>query len=184
MSELTVATRYAKSLIDLAQEQNNLEVIYKDMVFFVDTLKANAQLAAVLRNPIVSHDKKIKILEALFGGKVNKATIAFFKIMINKSRGQILYPTGQEFINQYNILKHIVKASVISAAPLSEANKQQIISEVKKAAGGEVMLQTKVDPSLIGGFVLKVGDRQIDTSIATDLKKLKKDFAVKVIPLN
>lgn len=181
MSETTVASRYAKSLIDLAQEQNNLEEIRKDMGFFVDTLKANPQLQAVLRNPIVSHDKKVKILDGLFGGKVNQATGAFFRIMINKSRGEILYATAQEFINQYNTLKHIVKATVVSAAPLSEANKQQITNEIKQAVGGEVILQTKIDPNLIGGFVLTVGDRQVDTSIATDLKKLKKDFASKVV---
>lgn len=181
MSELTVASRYAKSLIDLAQEQNSLEEIRKDMGFFVDTLKANTQLQAVLRNPIISQDKKVKILDGLFGGKVSQASISFFRIMVNKSRAEILYPTAQEFINQYNVIKHIVKASVVSAAPLSEPNKAQIVAELKKATGGDVVLQTKVDPSLIGGFVLKVGDRQIDTSIATDLKKLKKDFATKVV---
>jgi len=181
MSELTVASRYAKSLIDLAQEQNSLEEIRKDMGFFVDTLIAYPQLQTVLRNPIISHDKKVKILDGLFGGKVSKSTISFFRIMVNKSRAEILYPTAAEFINQYNVIKHIVKASVVSAAPLSEPNKAQIVAELKRATGGDVLLQTKVDPSLIGGFVLKVGDRQIDTSIATDLKKLKKDFATKVV---
>jgi len=181
MSEITVAYRYAKSLIDLAEEQNALEAIKQDMTFFVDTLRANSQLKAVLRNPIISHDKKLKILQAIFSGKVNPATDGFFKIMVDKSRGEILYPTAKEFINQYNIKKNIVKATVVSAAPLSEANKQHIISEVKNLTSGEVILQTKVDASLIGGFILSVGDRQIDTSVSTSLQKLKKDFAQKVI---
>lgn len=180
MSELTVATRYAKSLIDLAEEQNSLEQVKTDMDFFYRTLKANPQLQAVLRNPIVAHDKKIKILDGLFGGKVSKATISFFKIMINKSRGQILYPTAQEFVNQYDIKKHIVMASVTSASPLSEENKAQIIAELKKSVDGNIELQTKVDPSLIGGFVLKVGDMQIDTSLSTSLARLKHDFAQRI----
>jgi F-type H+-transporting ATPase subunit delta len=86
MSELTVATRYAKSLIDLAVEQKSLEETKKDMLLFSQTLRANFQLQAVLANPIVAHNKKIKILEAIFGGKVSKVTDSFFKIMINKSR--------------------------------------------------------------------------------------------------
>ncbi|CAM3771546.1 ATP synthase F1 subunit delta [Mucilaginibacter galii] len=181
MSEITVASRYAKSLIDLAEEQNVLEAIKLDMLFFVKTLKENTQLQAVLRNPIISHDKKLKVLQAIFTGKVSPVTDSFFKIMVDKSRAEILYPTATEFISQYNIKKNIVNARVVSAAHLSDANRQQIISEVNAITKGEVILTEKVDASLIGGFVLTVGDRQIDTSVANSLQKLKKDFAQKVI---
>ncbi|WDF56245.1 ATP synthase F1 subunit delta [Mucilaginibacter sp. KACC 22063] len=181
MSEITVAIRYAKSLIDLAQEQNSLEEVRADMGFFVQTLKANTELQAVLRNPIIQHDKKVKILEGIFGDKVTKATLSFFKIMVNKSRAEILYATAQEFINQYDTIKHIVRASVISAAPLSEANRNEIIAEVKRVAGGDVILSEKVDPALIGGFILNIGDRQIDASVNGSLLRLKKDFSQRVI---
>src|SRR5215469_13180729 len=103
MSELTVATRYAKSLIDLAQEKKVLEDIRKDMELFTRTLRENHQLQAVLANPIVAHIKKIKILDAIFGKEINKATESFFRIMINKNRSIVLYSTAVEFINQYNI---------------------------------------------------------------------------------
>ena len=181
MSEITVASRYAKSLIDLALEKNALEAIKQDMSLFVQTLKDSTELQAVLRNPIISHDRKLKVLQAIFTGKVSPTTDAFFKIMVNKSRGDILYHTALEFVNQYNIKNNIVKATVVSATPLSDANRNQIISEVKSLSGGEVILQERVDPALIGGFVLTVGDRQIDTSVASSLQKLKKDFAQKVI---
>ena len=180
MSELTVATRYAKSLIDLAEEQKSLEAIKNDMDLFNKTLKANPQLQAVLRNPIVAHDKKIKILDGVFTGKVSNATVSFFKIMINKSRGEILYPTAKEFINLYDIKKKIITASVVSAAPLSEANKKEIIAELNKTVDGTIVLKTKVDPDLIGGFVLTVGDMQIDTSLANGLARLKHDFAERI----
>ena len=181
MSELTVASRYAKSLIDLAQEQNNLEAINNDMNFFLHTLKANSQLKAVLGNPIISQSKKVQILADIFSGKVAQLSISFFNIMVNKGRGEVLYTTAQEFNNQYNIIKHITKATVVSAAPLSEANKSKLLDEVKAAIGGQVILDAKTDPSLIGGFVLTVGDRQVDTSIANSLKKLKKDFAAGIV---
>jgi F-type H+-transporting ATPase subunit delta len=177
MSELTVANRYAKSLIDLAEENKSLEETRKDMELFTHTLRANSQLQAVLANPIIAHDKKIKILEAIFAGKVSKVTDSFFKIMINKSRAQVLYATAKEFINQYNVIKNIVRAYVTSATPLSEENKEQIIAELKASTGGTIELHTKVDQNLIGGFVLKVGDLQVDSSLSTSLKKLKSDFA-------
>jgi len=180
MSELTVATRYAKSLIDLAQDEKALEEIRKDMELFTQTLRANSQLQAVLANPIVAHDKKIKILEAIFSGKVHKVTDSFFKIMINKSRSQVLYETAKEFINQYNVIKNITRAYVTSATPLSEENKKQITAELMAATGGTIELHTKVDHKLIGGFVLKIGDLQVDTSLSTSLKKLKSDFALGV----
>jgi F-type H+-transporting ATPase subunit delta len=183
MSELTVGSRYAKSLIDLAIEQKSLEEVRGDMELFVQTLKANHELQSVLSNPIISHDKKIKILDAIFAGKVGKATIGFFKIMINKSRGEVLYYTGQEFINQYNLKKNIVKAKITSAVELSEANKKTVTDLVKAEVGGNcsIILETKVDPTLIGGFILTVGDRQIDNSIANSLKKLKNEFAHGVV---
>ena len=177
MSEITVATRYAKSLIDLAVENKSLEETRKDMELFSQTLKANYQLQAVLANPIIAHNKKIKILEAIFGGKVSKVTDSFFRIMINKSRSEILYPAAKEFINQYNIVKHIVRAYVTSATPLSAENKKSIIAELEASVKGTIELHTKVDPKLIGGFVLMIGDLQVDTSISSSLNRLKQDFA-------
>ncbi|MEX8546911.1 MAG: ATP synthase F1 subunit delta [Mucilaginibacter sp.] len=176
MSEFKVATRYAKSLIDLAEEQNLLEQIKNDLSLFVQTLRANSLLAAVLRNPIVSPQKKSAILNQVFTGKVQPATISFFKIMVDKMRSEILFDTAKEFVEQYNLKKHIVKAVIVSAVPLSESNRLEAMAEVKAATAGDVVLEEKVDPGLIGGFVLTVGDRQFDTSISGTLTKLKKEF--------
>jgi len=181
MSELTVGARYAKSLIDLAEGENTLDEVKGDMEFFIRVIKANSELYAVLANPIISHEKKIKILDAIFEGKVNQATINFFKIMIDKRRGEVLYYTAQEFINLYNVKKNIIKALVVTATPLSETNKKQFTDIVTSQVGGNIALQTKVNPDLIGGFILTVGDRQIDASIASDLKKLKADFALTAV---
>ena len=177
MSEITVAIRYAKSLIDLSVEQKALEAVNADMEFFVRTIKANSELNAVLVNPIIYHDKKIQILDAIFGGKVSPVTIAFFKLMVNKNRAEVLYPAAQEFINQYDVINNIIKATVVSAAELSEANKKTIVAEIEASTKGTVKLTAKVDPTLIGGFILTVGDRQVDTSISSSLTKLKKEFS-------
>jgi len=181
MSEIKVAARYAKSLIDLALEQKALEEIKVDMELFVNTLRINTELQAVVKNPIIPLNKKNAIINAVFGGKIHRVTSAFLKIVIDKGRAEIIYGTAKEFLNQYNQYKNIVTAKVTSATPLTENAKTEIINKVKAITGGEVLLQTEVDDSLIGGFILTVGDKQFDTSLASGLAKLKKEFSQKVI---
>ena len=181
MSEIKVAARYAKSLIDLALEQKALEEIKVDMELFVNTLRINTELQAVVKNPIIPLNKKNAIINAVFGGKIHRVTSSFLKIVIDKGRAEIIYGTAKEFLNQYNQYKNIVTAKVTSATPLTENAKTEIINKVKAITGGEVLLQTEVDDSLIGGFILTVGDKQFDTSLASGLAKLKKEFSQKVI---
>ena len=176
MSEIQVASRYAKSIIDLAVEQNALEPIKKDIELFLGTCRANPALQAILKNPIISLDKKANILDGLFGDKLHKMILSFFHIVFRKGRSEILYATAKEFISQYNIIKNVVKATVTSASPLSKENIAQIEDVVKQATKGEVILSAQVDPDLIGGFILKVGDKQFDTSLSSKLNKLKKEF--------
>lgn len=181
MSEIKVASRYAKSLIDLAIEQNSLEDIKNDMQLFVETLKGSSELQAVLKNPIIALSKKNDILNAVFADKVNAVTLAFFKITVNKGRAEILYGTAKEFLNQYNQYKNIVTAQVVSAVELSDNAKAEIVAKIKEVTGGEVILEASVNENLIGGFVLTVGDKQFDTSIANKLSRLKKEFSQRVI---
>jgi ATP synthase F1 delta subunit len=123
-------------------------------------------------------DKKTGILNGIFGDKVSKLTLAFFKIVVSKGRSAILFATAKQFIQQYNVIKGIVTADVTSATALSASAKAEIVSIVKKELGAnEVIVNEKVDEKLIGGFILKVGDKQFDASIASSLSKLKKEFA-------
>ncbi|SEL59575.1 ATP synthase F1 subunit delta [Parapedobacter koreensis] len=181
MSEFKVASRYAKSLIDLAQEQGNLETVKRDMEQFVAVLRTNKELQAVLKNPIMKQDKKSNILDALFGDKIHPSITAFFHIMVRKGRAGILYATAQEFIREYNEVKGIVHATVTSATALSTKNLDTLQKVIASEINAEVILQNNVDPSLIGGFVVKVGDRQIDASIAGKLKKLERHFDAQVV---
>jgi F-type H+-transporting ATPase subunit delta len=177
MSVFKVASRYAKSLIDLAQQQGSLEVIEVDMEQIVALIKSSSELQAVLSNPIIKIDKKNSILEALFKDKVRPEILGFFNIMVRKGRSGLVYATAQEFIREYNEVKGIVKAEVTSATALSEANLQSLKVKIAEEINAEVILTNKVDKALIGGFVIKVGDRQLDVSIAGKLNKLERHFS-------
>ncbi len=170
--------RYAKSLIDLSTEENALEEIKNDMVFFEGVVDDNSELEAILKNPIVPLDKKAGILKDIFGSKVHKITNSFLYLVVKKGRSSILFDTAKQFIAHYNVIKGIVTAEVTSAIVLTEASKTEIIALVKKELGAnQVIVKEKVDEKLIGGFILKVGDKQFDASIASSLSKLKKEFA-------
>jgi F-type H+-transporting ATPase subunit delta len=172
------AARYAKSLIDLSQEQNAFEDLIKDMLLFEEVVNHNSELEAILKNPIVPLDKKAGILKDVFGNKVHQITQSFFKLTVNKGRSGILFETAKQFISQYQAIKGIVTAEVTSAIALTDANKNEISSLVKRELGAkEIIIKEKVDEKLIGGFILKVGDKQFDASIAGSLSKLKKELA-------
>lgn len=181
MSEFKVASRYAKSLIDLSQEQGNLETVRKDMEQFIAVLRASKELQAVLKNPIIKQDKKNNILNRLFSEKIHPSITAFFNIMVRKGRGGILYATAKEFIREYNEVKGIVNATVTSAVALSTANLNALKKVIASEINADVILENKIDESLIGGFVVKVGDRQIDASIAGKLQKLERHFNAQML---
>lgn len=178
MSELRVASRYAKSLLDLARERGELEKVKQDMDLFSKTLNENRDLRLLLRNPIVKHDKKLAILQAIFGGKVSVMTEKFFTIVTNHSREGALEFIGSEFLTQYNVLSGVQVAQVTTATPLDAPTRLQVVQLVRQQTGlQEVTLQEKVDASLIGGFVLRIGDKLIDDSVSYRLRKLRNDFS-------
>ena len=177
MSEFRVASRYAKSLLDLAQEQGKLEEVNKDMQLFEKVGKENREFLLVLKNPIITHDKKLSILRSIFKGKVNDLTLAIFEIIVKKHREAILFSVSKEFHSLYNRVKGIDSAEVISVAPLTEQLRSKFKEIIKREFGKEVELHEKVDKDLIGGYILKVGDRQIDESIKGKLLTLKREFS-------
>ena len=174
MADERVAARYAKSLLDLAREQGNLETIKQDMDLLANTMAGSRDLRLMLRNPIVKHDKKLGILTAIFQGKVSEMLMRFFQILTSKNREAALEHIGDEFLSQYNALMGVQVAEVTSATPLTPATRAELEQRVKQQTGlDEVQLTEKVDASLIGGFVLRVGDQQIDDSVRGNLRRLR-----------
>jgi F-type H+-transporting ATPase subunit delta len=173
MSESTVAIRYAKSLIDLAKEKNLTEEVYQDMIFFKQTADDNRGLLLALKSPVVRHDKKMSILKNIFESRVNPVSFSIFNIITKKNREAIMYPIADEFVKLYDEQKGIVKAHVTSAVSLTDDLRTQFSKIVSDATGRTVQLSEKIDERLIGGYVLRVGDKQIDASIRKQLNDLK-----------
>jgi F-type H+-transporting ATPase subunit delta len=177
MADLRVASRYVKSLLGLAVEQNAVEQVNNDMNLFASTVEMSNEFTLMLQSPIIPHDKKRAILERLFTGKVHPLTMAIIDILTKKNREPLLPAIAKEFHNAYNEYKGIGKATITTTVPMDASLREEIKSIVKKlSAKKDVELIEKVDKDLVGGFVLNVGDRQIDTSIKSRLSALKLKF--------
>jgi len=174
MADQRVAARYAKSLLDLGKEMGTLSAVKDDMDLLSKTMTESRELRLLLRNPIVKHDKKLAILKAIFEGKVSDMTLRFFTILTEKNRESAIEGIGPEFLAQYNAMQGIQSAEVTSATPLTAVARLEIRKLVTQQTGhAEVQLTEKVDPELIGGFVLRVGDNQIDDSVRTSLRRMR-----------
>lgn len=171
-----VSSRYAKSLLALAKEQDQLEQAYTDMKLVAETCEQNKELILLLKSPIVKADKKIKIFEALFEDKIGDLSNNFIRIIARKGREGLLYNIAVEFQNQYKVEKKIITATVTSAFGLDEKLRKKVLDVVKSSADSEVELIEKQNKEIIGGIVLRVGDKQIDASIHRKLNELKKSL--------
>jgi F-type H+-transporting ATPase subunit delta len=173
MSEYRVASRYAKSLIDLAKEQNVLDVVYSDIKDFSETLKKDPQIEVMLKSPVITGEQKTAILNKIFGKTYHKTTMSLLNFVLGKNRGIVLASVARVFIEQYQEMNNIVRATVKTAYAMDDSTEAEIRKFAEKYTGKKVDLLATVDPRLIGGFVLQMGDRLYDASIAGKLRETK-----------
>ena len=177
MSISRISSRYAKSLLDLARERNELDAVMKDIEYFNEASK-NRDLYMLLKSPIVNYGKKLSIFKVLFNDKLGKTTTAFFEIVIKKGRERYLPEIAAEFIAQYKYFNKISSVTITTASPLAAASltqiKQKLLSSSITMEKLEIIM--KVNPELIGGFVIETGDKLYDASVAHKLDQLRKEF--------
>ena len=176
MKQSRVTIRYAKALFQLAIEQNTLDQSYKDMVLLDQFCAESKELSLLLKSPIVKTDKKLKILEEIFGSKIGKVTMSFINIITTKKRESLLALIASSFVTLYKAHNNIVSATVITAATLDEALKSEVINFIKKHGDDNVELAEKVDSTIIGGAIIRMGDKQLDASAVKAIFELRKIF--------
>lgn len=185
MPNTRLAHRYAKSLIDLAIEKNQLEQVYADMKYLAAVCKASSEFVNLLKSPVIKGDKKTAILAAVTNGKVADITASFNNLLINKGRESALPEVINAVIDQYNAIKGIHQVKLTTAVEVGNDIQQAITAKVAAEAGlGKVELETKVDDRLIGGFVLEFNNNLLDASVLRDLRDIKKQFSHNVYVAN
>ncbi len=177
MRPTRVANRYAKSLLQLAIQKNAIDEVYEDMNTISDAIVDSRDLDLLLKSPIIKSDKKGTILSQIFDGKISKLSTEFMNILVRKKRESILEVVADEFEILYKTHKDITVAEVRTATALDEALRAEIMQVVKKMAPNQVELKEIIDPEIIGGFIIKVGDKQVDASVLRKLTEYRKTFS-------
>lgn len=173
-----VAYRYANSLLLLATEHGTLEGTNADMRLVSKVCAAEPELKLLLKSPVVKPDKKDRILDAVFAGQIGEVTAKFISIMVRKGREALLHEVAVAFTALYREQQGMITCEVRSAIPLSPEARQhvQALAE-KRFPNKSISLSEKIDPSLIGGIVVRVGDEQIDASVSRRLHDLRRQFS-------
>jgi F-type H+-transporting ATPase subunit delta len=182
--ETKVAGRYAKSLLGLAIEQKSEDKVYADMQTILAAVESSRDLALLFKNPIVNTDKKKNIIKGVFSGKISDLTLTFLNIILSKKREFYIEDITRQFIHSYKSFKGIETAVVRTPFKLDEKLRADIMSILSQSVKGKVELVEQIDQDLIGGFVLKMNNRQVDTSIETKLREIRRELKINLYEKN
>ncbi len=177
MASTRAAIRYSKAVLDLANSNGKGEVVLGDMRDIVATLSESKDLRLLLQSPVVKGADKKTILNEIFKDS-DTHTNGLLDILVTNKRTNLLGLVAESYIDLYNRQQGIQTAKVISAVPLNKALEDKVLAKVKELTGSnDVAIDNIVDESIIGGFILRVGDLQYNASIANQLGKLKREFS-------
>jgi len=176
MLDTIIAERYAGSLFELAQETGKLEKVKSDMDQLLELIRESSDFRHLLVSPVVRPDKKINVLDALLKDKTDEVTRKFYKLLAGKRREKFLEGIARAFIEKYKQHNNIVTIEIKTVSALSNDMRQKIINLLEHRRDITVDLVETIDPGLIGGFIVSTGNIRYDASLATSIKKLKKEF--------
>ena len=176
MKNARAAIRYAKALLNLAKDSKEETAVNDDMLFITTTISENEEFEVMLNSPIVKSSDKINVLNALFKEKVNTITLGLFHLLKDNKRIAMLASIAKQYAIIYDFEKHLQVAKVTTAIPLTSEIEKQILAKIVTLTGENASLENEVNPAILGGFILRVGDVQYDASISNYLNELKKEF--------
>jgi len=177
MSANRAAIRYAKAVLDLTTESNTSNVIFGDMQSVHATIQGSKELRNVLESPVVKNEDKKQALLKIFSGQ-NEITKTLIEILSVNKRIEILGDVSKAYVDLFNEKEGVKIANVKTAVELTPELEAKVLAKVKELTGSEkVTIENEIDESLIGGFVLRVGDIQYDASISNQFRKLKREFS-------
>ena len=169
---MKAAKRYAKALFELATGQ--MDTVQKDMALLLQTFESAPELDKILNNPTVAVSKKLHIVKSVFDMKLSDTTLKLIDLLGKKDRLNLLKNIAKAFNELYKNSKGIKEATVITAVPLDEKLKKEIFNKIQALTGSSnIHLTNKVNPDIIGGFILNLDDLRYDASVSGKLAKIK-----------
>lgn len=175
MKGTRAAQRYAKAILDLAVDRKVSEEVYRDMESISKTIIASDELQSVLASPVIKDQLKRNALNEIFKD-VHTITTGAFDILLNNNRINILKYVAQQYIYFYNERHNIQLAKVTTALPLDAALEASIQKKIRELTGNSAKIENVVDPGIIGGFILRIGDLQYNASVAQSFANLRREL--------
>ncbi|MCL4142659.1 UNVERIFIED_CONTAM: hypothetical protein GTU68_023430 [Idotea baltica] len=176
MKDGRAALRYAKAILNLAKDSKDESAVNEDMQLIASTISENDELAVVLNSPVVKSADKMNVLKAVFTKKVNNITLGLFDLLQENKRIAMLAPIAKQYTIIYDFLKNMQVAKITTAVPITKELKAKVLAKIVALTGDKANIENVVNPAILGGFILRVGDVQYDASISNHLNELKKEF--------
>ncbi|OSY88862.1 ATP synthase subunit delta [Tenacibaculum holothuriorum] len=170
------ALRYAKAILNLAKEAGKETEVNDNMKLIVETIAGSSDLDSMLKSPVIKAADKRKVLTALFGDKVNNVIKGLFNLLEENKRMLMLEPIAKQYSVIYDYYKSMQVAKVTTAVPLTKELEAKVLAKVEEITGNKANIENIVNPEILGGFILRVGDVQYDASISNQFNELRREF--------
>lgn len=177
MAGSRAAIRYAKALLSLATDKKVAETVNNDMSLIAETVSSNEELSQVMKSSVIKGETKKEILNKVFP-KVDAVSKGLFDVLVSNKRLDIVGDVAKNFNRLFDLQQGKEKATVTTAVPMTSALETKVLAKIKELTSKTVELENIVDESILGGFILRVGDKQFNASIANQLNKLKREFTL------
>lgn len=173
-----VAYRYAKSLLDLALEQGQLKQVHEDISLVADTCADSRELRTLLKSPVMRADRKQQVLHKAFTGRIGQIVFTFITVLVRKGREGLLHDIAAAFEELHRVHEGVVMCTVTSAVELGEEERAKVLAIVSpRFPGKTIRIETRVDPTIIGGGIIQVGDLMWDASVRNKLHVIRRKLA-------
>jgi F-type H+-transporting ATPase subunit delta len=176
MSGIRAAIRYAKAILEIADSKGVASEVSADMTLIATTITGNSELTHFIQNPLIKTDTKKNVVLEVFAS-VNPVTQSLFHLLLENKRFEILAAIAVEYNNLFDVMNGVEVAKVTTAFPMDAALEAKLLAKIATFSDKKVTIENTVDASIIGGFILRIGDKQYNASVANRLHVLKRELS-------
>jgi len=176
MSEFSISSRYASALMQLAEENNAVDSVSRDMELVFNTLDSSKELRSVLKSPIIKEQQKLDILKEIFSKKMSAVSFSFIRFVVDKNRDDMLHSITKNYLKLRDEKLGLINVVVTSAVDLSDEQVSRLKIKIEEITGKKADFSFVIDEAVIGGFLIKIDDTIFDASVKRQLEILKQKF--------
>jgi F-type H+-transporting ATPase subunit delta len=176
MSSTRAAIRYAKAILDKATSNSVTKEVSQDMTLIAHTIKNNVELSTFIQNPTMSVEVKQSALLEVFAS-VNNVTKSLFRLLFENKRFEILESVAIQYNNLFDEANGVQVAKVTTAVAMTPELEAKVLAKIATLSNKKITIKNTIDPAIIGGFILRIGDNQYNASVANRLQVLKRELS-------